>query len=84
MIQKPIQHLAPSQDWRGDSLDAGRKHYEAQGFQWFDGYDDEGWMLLRKDALEAYVRRDKKALVWLGTVSRLRLRQNDEQQRSLR
>lgn len=56
------------QGWRGFSKDAGRAHYEARGFRVFDA--DEGWLVLRKGVLEAYVRRDN-ALGWVGTVVQL-------------
>lgn len=52
------------------SASEAAKHYEAKGFGVFDQGD--GWTLMRRGVLEAYIRPMNKARVgWLASVVQL-------------
>lgn len=69
-MKRAYPAFCPGQEWVGNSLDAGFKHYEAAGFSWFDG--DENWATFRRGVFEAYVRpADVIRMNWIGSVIQL-------------
>lgn len=67
-MKRAYPAYCPSGDGVFSTLEDGVKHYEALGFSSFD--KDDGWVTLRRENFEAYIRRCN-SLEWQGSVVQL-------------